>query len=319
MPHTRSTLHSDISTCDLIYQDFPEYSTPNILRLAILCFKSIMSLYKHHSSIIASLIIPCVLVITFPRPSSGENIGAYRLKPLKDTVLMATGFSLQLAGNRIVSNVHSPESATLDSHDVPSFDRFASNYYSRRLSNISDYTKDAATGLMVLTALPLLNERSTDGMNAFITDFIMYMEAESLIIGLTKCAKGLSERSRPYAYNTDLSIDKREARNASLSFWSGHTSFAFTTAVFTGYVYGNRHPGSRYIAPVWISALSCATATGILRVRSGNHYPSDVVAGAAAGSLIGWLVPRMHHSADRSLSITTAVNRGNGVGIVYVF
>ena len=33
---------------------------------------------------------------------------------------------------------------------------------------------------------------------------------------------------------------------------------------------------------------------GWLRVRAGRHYPTDVLAGAALGTFIGWLVPRLH-------------------------
>jgi len=37
-----------------------------------------------------------------------------------------------------------------------------------------------------------------------------------------------------------------------------------------------------------------ATATGILRVVADEHYFTDVAAGAAAGALVGYLVPRLN-------------------------
>ena len=37
-----------------------------------------------------------------------------------------------------------------------------------------------------------------------------------------------------------------------------------------------------------------AAAVGTLRVAAGRHFPTDVLAGAALGSLIGWLIPTVH-------------------------
>ncbi len=47
---------------------------------------------------------------------------------------------------------------------------------------------------------------------------------------------------------------------------------------------------------------------GVLRVWSGNHYPSDVIAGAAVGSFIGWLVPRMHKGKESRYRCELAAN-----------
>ena len=40
--------------------------------------------------------------------------------------------------------------------------------------------------------------------------------------------------------------------------------------------------------------LTFATATGVLRVMSDQHYATDVLAGMAAGGLAGWLNPKLH-------------------------
>ena len=44
------------------------------------------------------------------------------------------------------------------------------------------------------------------------------------------------------------------------------------------------------------SILLYAGAVGVaaLRVAAGKHFPTDVVAGAALGSAVGWLVPTIH-------------------------
>ena len=260
-----------------------------------------------------------VLILTIPECAVGADLTVFQLKPLKETVILTTGLSLQWAGNNFISKMTGPDLNTLDKNNIPSIDRFASRYYSKKASHISDSTKDAVFGLMFLTTFSLLTENHKEKIQAIITDLVMYAESETIIIGLTNCAKGLSQRSRPYAYNTNLPLGKRRARNASLSFWSGHASLAFTTAVLTGYVYQNRQPGSRFIMPVWMCGLSCATATSILRVRSGNHFPTDVIAGMAAGSCVGWIIPWMHQEKNKSLSICTDINGTSGLGITYSF
>ena len=151
-----------------------------------------------------------------------------------------------------------------------------------------------------------------------MTDAVMFAEAEMLISGLTLFSKGITRRYRPYAYNENLSDRKRSSEHASQSFWSGHTSSAFTMAVFTGYVFQNRNPESRYVKPVWITGISLATATGILRVSSGNHFPSDVIAGAVAGSIVGWIVPRLHNERT-NVSIIPFSGYENGLRVKFEF
>jgi len=64
------------------------------------------------------------------------------------------------------------------------------------------------------------------------------------------------------------------------SFPSGHTLLSFAVAT----VIARRHP---WLAP-W--AYGLAVLVGISRVSVGVHWPVDVLAGAALGTLIGFLV-----------------------------
>jgi len=212
-----------------------------------------------------------------------------------------------------------PDPGTLEKRDVNPFDRFASDYYSKKLSTYSDNTKDAVTVVMALSLLPHLRAVGRTKIENLLTDIAMFLEAQTLVVGMTKCAKGLSERPRPYVYNTDLPLGKRRRRVSFESFWSGHASLSFTTAVFSGYVFQNRHPESSLVMPVWIAGIGCATATSILRVASGNHFPSDVIVGAAVGSFIGWLVPSMHREGNVSFTVETEIDNRRGLGVTYIF
>ncbi|MCZ6679552.1 MAG: phosphatase PAP2 family protein, partial [Candidatus Poribacteria bacterium] len=64
---------------------------------------------------------------------------------------------------------------------------------------------------------------------------------------------------------------------------SGHTAFAFAVAT----VLGDRYP--KFRIPLYVGA----GLVGISRVYLGRHYASDVVAGAAVGTITSTLI--LHH------------------------
>jgi membrane-associated phospholipid phosphatase len=66
------------------------------------------------------------------------------------------------------------------------------------------------------------------------------------------------------------------------AFPSGHTAYAFAGATLLG----NRYPKLRI--PLYIGA----GLVGVTRIYLGRHYASDVIAGAAVGTITGALVSR---------------------------
>jgi membrane-associated phospholipid phosphatase len=83
-------------------------------------------------------------------------------------------------------------------------------------------------------------------------------------------------------------------RDARESFFSGHTSTTAAFAFSTAKIWSDHHVGSRWQPWVWVGAAAVPLTTGILRIRAGKHFPSDVLAGMAVGALCGWLVPELH-------------------------
>ena len=117
---------------------------------------------------------------------------------------------------------------------------------------------------------------------------------------ITAIAKGTVGRARPVAApgDPDVFSPGRGFTNASLaSFPSGHTSAAFATATVLARELGANHPGHEWL----VSSLlfGGATFVGFSRVYERQHWPSDVVAGAALGSLTGYEVVA-HARGDRS-------------------
>lgn len=211
----------------------------------------------------------------------------------RESALLAAGAAVgggALWVNAGLQPLSSDELEELDREGLPRFDRFATRRWSPTAATMSDVL------LYGSAAAPLLLFTET-GRGMDDGDLgLMYAETLLLQNGLTALVKGLVRRPRPFAYNGDPSIPEelRRSQHTVRSFPSGHTSTAFAAAVFAGEVYARLHPDdpSRH----WVrgGGLVAAAATAWLRVAAGRHFPSDVVAGAALGALVGWAVPRMH-------------------------
>jgi PAP2 superfamily len=84
-----------------------------------------------------------------------------------------------------------------------------------------------------------------------------------------------------------------ERSDHAMSFYSGHTSFAFSLATSMATLSSLRREP---LAPlVWSVGLPLATLVGLFRVIAGRHHLTDVLVGATVGSLIGVAAPMMLH------------------------
>jgi membrane-associated phospholipid phosphatase len=117
---------------------------------------------------------------------------------------------------------------------------------------------------------------------------------------ITAVVKGAVGRARPFAAPGDPDEYRpgQGFTNASFaSFPSGHTTAAFATATVLARELNVSHPGARW----WTNPLlfGGATFVGLSRVYQRQHWPSDVVAGAALGTITGYEVVA-HARGDRS-------------------
>jgi membrane-associated phospholipid phosphatase len=157
-------------------------------------------------------------------------------------------------------------------------------------------------------AIPLLALgdafRSRRGLGDVGRDALVVAEAASLSDLATEIAKDAFARRRPGLPSTGPASS---AGNHSL--WSGHTSFAFSVAVAQAMQDSMR--GDEAAPWVWAVGLTLAGTVGYLRVAGDAHWLTDVLAGAAAGSAFGVVVPL----AERRLvgGVTVAVAPGGFV------
>jgi membrane-associated phospholipid phosphatase len=158
----------------------------------------------------------------------------------------------------------------------------------------------SSSTLMVSLFQPVGMLVAADVPHKWTRDVPVLVEATAVTLSVNAFVKHLTRRSRPAAHFC-------ESENAvvpcppdtRLSFYSGHTSSAFAAAVAAGTLADFHHLENRKW--IWASGLTFATATGVLRVMSDQHYATDVLTGMAAGGLAGWLIPKLH-KPDRTAS-----------------
>ena len=133
---------------------------------------------------------------------------------------------------------------------------------------------------------------------------LIAVDAEAFAINglLTSLVQRAVGRERPFAQGCGTAgrpaCTSPDDRNTS--FFSGHTSFAFTGATLLCFQHGRLNlygDGDGLVCPV---ALAVASLTGLLRIAADRHWAIDVLAGAAVGAAAGTAVSIAHISPGRA-------------------
>ncbi len=119
---------------------------------------------------------------------------------------------------------------------------------------------------------------------------LLYVESMLVNGFFVEALKAAVDRPRPLTATEGV-----RGPDDMLSFPSGHAAFSTCAAMTTARFVDLRHdlgPGGK--AAVYGGATAIGLGMGALRVAGGKHHPSDVLAGAALGGAVGWLVPELH-------------------------
>ena len=236
------------------------------------------------------ILISLVLIVSFTYPSSftGDtfNPKAFELNWVTDSLTLGAGLGF-LGAWKLCEKDPVPFDGILFSlSDINSFDRWAAGPYNHTFAKLGDVSM--VLGLLTPSVLMVspLSEWPTIGL--------MYIETVALSQGIKELTKSLVGRPRPYMYFEGYPLDKVEEGDYLDSFPSGHTTTAFCGATFTSYVFSKYYPDSKWKIPVIAASYTIAVSTGIMRMLSGNHFLSDVLAGAVLASACGFVVPWLH-------------------------
>lgn len=235
----------------------------------------------------------------------------YHIKPIVDLPIALAGTAWTLYGfSKIYGRDQVPESRilALDKQDINKFDRPVADNYSESAKSTSDLF---FYGSQPLPLVLLLDKRiRKDALRVGL----LYLEAMAITGTLYTTAAMSANRFRPYAYNSSVDMGTRTRGGARNSFFAGHVALVGTATFFMAKVYSDYHPEMNNKWILYTVAGAATASTAYLRVKAGQHFRSDVVLGAAVGTLSGLLVPALHknRSADPRLTISPLMGISNG-------
>ena len=250
----------------------------------------------------------CILITAINCFAESE----YTFDPAKDLIIGSVSLGLSVSSlfvNRS-ANIASKDGFPLSSGSVNAFDRGLMYEYNKPWNIAGDVF---LYGLIAMPVVSLAGNQKNG--YAWATYGAMYAESALLVFGTCELLKNSIPRYRPYCYFEDIPSGKDA--DYYKSFPSRHTAFAFMSAGFLTATFFTEHPNSPWKIPLAAISYSLAAAVGTSRIFSGNHFLSDVLAGAALGSVYGYLIPWLH--LRKKSDNVTPVPLYNGFVFVWTF
>jgi undecaprenyl-diphosphatase len=206
----------------------------------------------------------------------------------------------------------------LNRNDVNAFDRwlmfpFNINFQNARIPLMMVYNSS-----IIIPPLILSWGNLKGNLDVWLTYGVMFTQGFFLTYGSKELIGRIVHRYRPYLYFDEPYnfpwLDNRFNR----SFPSGGTAVSFMPAAFLSVTFSQEFPDSRWKIPVVAGSFTLASVVGVTRIFSGDHFLTDVLAGAVIGTFYGWLIPTLHkrNSIENRLSFNFL---GNGIMVNYKF
>jgi membrane-associated phospholipid phosphatase len=128
------------------------------------------------------------------------------------------------------------------------------------------------------------------------------------------------DRYRPYCYTDETPMDKRTSKVAKNSFYSGHVEMVAAPSFFMAKVFSDYYPDSDIKWVFYGFAFAITATTSYMRLKAGEHFPSDILIGAVMGALTGILIPEYHRNEDPSLNVLPYSDEmSKGLTLIYRF
>jgi membrane-associated phospholipid phosphatase len=168
---------------------------------------------------------------------------------------------------------------------VPGFDRWVIGHASDSADTISTVTAGLAiAGPVVLDLVDV------GASTPFLEDSVVLAEALLVNGALVSAAKYTVQRPIPRVYSPALP-EVVSSPSDYRSFYSGHTSITFAALTAASMTWTLRHGDSWW---PWVVTGVVGTSVAAERILAGRHFLSDVLVGAAAGTVVGLAVPWLH-------------------------
>lgn len=142
----------------------------------------------------------------------------------------------------------------------------------------------------------------------------IYLETLGIAGLLNSGIKLIVQRPRPLVYDGTTHHDNDG--DSRLSFYSGHSTMAFASAVSGAYLFAGRSESEHSRLLMWTSSMTLAAATAQLRVRARKHFPSDVLVGSVVGAGLGIAIPKLHSRPMSGVTLSWMDGAAVGGGLL---
>ncbi|MGB0932472.1 MAG: phosphatase PAP2 family protein [Chitinophagales bacterium] len=241
----------------------------------------------HYLLILAFLFFACVT----PSNVKAQSSKLYTITGKLDIPLfVGSGLMVGIAARKFKNKpfLNTDELDALDPTTLRGIDAWAVRRNSIKAQHASDILF-VTSPIAPLLLLANKNARSHAGQIGFF-----FLEAGFINYSLLALVKETVKRKRPYLYDREIPYELRQRPAATSSFYSGHTSMTAGYYFMAAKMFHDFNPDSKLRPLVWGTAAIVPAITGMLRVRGGKHYPTDVLVGYIVGAAVGILVPQIH-------------------------
>lgn len=248
-------------------------------------------------------LLSCLLVSSLSVATGPVATAQQAPSPYKTRFAIDAPVTLGLAGVNVLglyliqqkTGLTDAEVAALRKEDVPKFDRFVAGNYDEQARTASDYL---FYGSLAATPAFLALNPATRGRYGQVLG--LYVQTVATTGALFTMAAGTVYRYRPLTYSTEASSAQRTRKNATNSFFAGHTATTAAATFFAAKVFHDFNPDSPARPYVWGAAAAIPAAVGYYRLQAGKHFLSDNLLGYTVGAAAGIVVPQLHKVARRN-------------------
>jgi hypothetical protein len=176
----------------------------------------------------------------------------------------------------------------------------SSRHDREQAAKISDYLYYAVVAYPILVDTVLVTDHVHEAPDVAGEMLAMNLETYAVTGGIAISFERIG-RSRPMrrGCEQDPNYDAicNDEAEMNLSFLSGHTAAAFAGAglMCVHHQHLPLYGGGAPDLIACLAGLSAATASGVLRIMSDNHYSTDVILGAGLGIFTGYFMPSLLH------------------------
>ncbi|MCX6249876.1 MAG: phosphatase PAP2 family protein [Bacteroidetes bacterium] len=188
-----------------------------------------------------------------------------------------------------------PQNLEVQKKLMTSIDNWSLHQKSSDRSLYKKISDDGEIGIFLLPSLLMIDKNIRKD---WLHLLFMYVEGHTITFtfyNYSPLGPTFVDRYRPVVYYTDLPHDVRVNNNSRNSFFSGHVGSCAYSTFFMAKVYCDYHPNTgavKYL--LYLAASVPPLVIGYARIKSLDHFPSDVAVGFGLGAIIGIVVPALH-------------------------